>query len=160
MKRRTQSNGLANGLLQKTRKPSYKVQGLPNIRPCLGCEEERPIVARGLCDKCRKKEERKEAGLNFQAFGNKQTKETGTKLLAKLTELMGKAKLLRANRERVLQEFMPFLGFTPEAQRMLIRELTGPSVEEISPFAKSHVGSDVSADTADAGAGDDGDDEL
>jgi hypothetical protein len=39
-------------------------------------------------------------------------------------------------------------------------QLTGPSVEEISPFAKSHVGSDVAADTADAGAGDDGDDEL
>jgi len=91
-----------------------------------------------------------EAGLNIPASGNKQTKETGTKLLAKLTELMGKAKLLRANRERVLQEFMPFFGFTPEAQRMLIRELTGPSVTEMeSPSAKSDVGSNRTAETAD-----------
>jgi hypothetical protein len=127
--KQTRKTDSFDSLLQRTRKPSYKVQGLPNIRPCSGCEEERPIVARGLCDKCRKKEERKEAGLNFQAFGNKQTKEAGMKILAKLTELMGKAKLLRANKERVLQEFMPFLGFTPEAQRTLIRELTGDSAE-------------------------------
>jgi hypothetical protein len=99
------------------------------------------IVARGLCDKCRKKEERMEAGMNVQAFGNKQTKESGTKLLAKLLELMGKAKLLRANRERVLQEFMPFLGYSPETQRTLIREMTGPGVEDTeSPFAKAHGG--------------------
>jgi hypothetical protein len=96
------------------------------------------IVTRGLCDKCRKKEERMEAGLNIPAFGNKQTKENGTKILAKLLELMGKAKLLRANRERVLQEFMPFLGYSPEAQRTLIREMTGPGVEDTeSPFAKA-----------------------
>jgi hypothetical protein len=137
MKRKQQS-GLADGLLQRARKPSYKSSGLPRVRPCAACGEERTIVARGLCDKCRKKEERMEAGMNFQASGNKQTKESGTKLLAKLLELMGKAKLLRSNRERVLQEFMPFLGYSPETQRTLIREMTGPGVEDTeSPFAKA-----------------------
>jgi hypothetical protein len=151
MMRRTKKQSTESKLLQRARQPSYKVPGLPNIRPCLECEEKRPIVARGLCDKCRKKEQRKEAGLNLQALGNKQTKETGTKLLAKLTELMGKAKLLRANRERVLQEFMPFLGFTPEAQRMLIRELTGPGVEDTkSSFTRVHSGSHMSPDDCEA----------
>ena len=132
-------------LLQRARKPSYKIPGLPNIRPCLECEEERPIVARGLCDKCRKKEERKEAGMNFPASGTKQTKEAGMKILAKLLELMGKAKLLRANRERVLQEFMPFLGVSPETQRTLIREMTGPEIEETAPW-RVHPGSSMAPD--------------
>ena len=91
-----------------------------------------------------------EAGLNNPATGNKQTKETGMKILAKLLELMGKAKLLRANRERVLQEFMPFLGMTPEGQRTLIREMTGPGVEEVdSPFSKLHAGSTMPPDAED-----------
>jgi hypothetical protein len=108
------------------------------------------IVARGLCDKCRKREERQEAGMNFPATGNQQSKESGMKILAKLLELMGKAKLLRANRERVLQEFMPFLGLTPEAQRTLIREMTGPGLEESeSPFAKLHAGSNMPPDAED-----------
>ena len=136
--------------MRSTPKPSYKIPGLPRIRPCTECGEERMIVARGLCDKCRKKEERMEAGLNFPATGNKQTKETGMKILAKLLELMGKAKLLRANRERVLQEFMPFLGVSPEAQRTLIREMTGPGVEEPeSPFARVHSGSKMTPDPSD-----------
>src|ERR1017187_2018314 len=100
--KQTKENDSFDSLLQRARKPSYKAPGLPNIRPCSGCGEERPIVARGLCDRCRKKEERKEAGMNFQALGNKQTKESGIKILGNLLELMGKAKLLRANRERVL----------------------------------------------------------
>jgi len=108
------------------------------------------IVARGLCDRCRKKEERKEAGMNFQALGNKQTKESGMKIFAKLLELMGKAKLLRANRERVLQEFMPFLGISPETQRILIREMTGPGLGDMaSPFEKLHAGSSVQPDAED-----------
>jgi len=136
--------------MQRTRKPSYKAHGLPNIRPCSQCEEERPIVARGLCDKCRKKEERMEAGLNIPALGNKQTKEAGTKIFAKLLELMGKAKLLRANRERVLQEFMPFLGYSPEAQRMFIREMAGPELGDVaSPFSKVHAGSNMPPDEED-----------
>jgi len=137
-------------LLQRARKPSYKTQGLPRIRPCVACGDERTIVARGLCDKCRKTEERKEDKLNVPAFGNKQTKENGMKVLAKLLELMGKAKLLRANRERVLQEFMPFLGLSPEAQRTLVREMTGPSIEEMeSPFARGHAGSSAEPDASD-----------
>ena len=137
MKRKTQSNGLADGLLERARKPSYKVQGLPRVRPCSACGEERMIVTRGLCDKCRKKEERMEAGINAPAYGDKKSKETGMKLLAKLLELMGKAGLLRANRERVLQEFMPFLGISPDTQRTLIREMTGPGLGElVSPFGK------------------------
>ena len=139
-----------NGLLERARKPSYKVAGLPRCRPCSACGEERMIVARGLCDKCRKKEERLEAGMNFPAFGNKQTKEGGMKLLAKLLDLMSKAKLLRANRERVLQEFMPFLGVSPDTQRTLIREMTGPGVEETeSPFARVHAGSKMTPDASD-----------
>jgi hypothetical protein len=108
------------------------------------------IVARGLCDKCRQKEQRKEAGMNIPAYGNKQTKESGMKIFAQLLELMGKAKLLRANRERVLQEFLPFLGVSPETQRTLIREMTGPGVEDTeSPFAKLHAGSDVPPEAED-----------
>jgi hypothetical protein len=111
------------------------------------------IVARDLCDKCRKKEERLEAGMNFPAFGNKQTKEGGMKILAKLLDLMSKAKLLRANRQRVLQEFMPFLGVSPDTQRTLIREMTGPGVEETeSPFARVHAGSKMTPDASDGGA--------
>ena len=78
-----------------------------------------------------------EAGLNTPAYGDKKSKETGMKILAKLLELMGKAGLLRANRERVLQEFMPFLGISPDTQRTLIREMTGPGLGDMtSPFGK------------------------
>lgn len=88
--------------------------------------------------------------MNFQALGNKQTKESGMKIFAKLLELMGKAKLLRANRERVLQEFMPFLGISPETQRILIREMTGPTIEqEDSPFGGVHAGSNIPPDASD-----------
>lgn len=72
------------------------------------------------------------------------------KILAKLLELMGKAKLLRPNRERVLQEFMPFLGVSPETQRILIREMTGPGVEDTdSPFTRVHSGSNVPPEASD-----------
>jgi hypothetical protein len=142
--KRTKKNDPFDSLLQRARKPSNKVAGQPRIRPCTACGEERMIVTRGLCDRCRKKEERMEAGLNTPAYGDKKSKETGMKILAKLLELMGKAGLLRANRERVLQEFMPFLGVSPETQRTLIREMTGPSLgDTASPFGKLHAGSSV-----------------
>ena len=148
--KRTKQNDSFDGLLQQARKPSYKIPGLPRVRPCASCGEERMIVARGLCDNCRKKEERMEAGLNNPAYGDKKSKETGVKILAKLLELMGKAGLLRANRERVLQEFMPFLGISPEAQRTLIREMTGPGLGDMaSPFGKLHAGSSVQPDAED-----------
>src|ERR1017187_5519694 len=85
--------------MQRTRKPSYKTPGLPNIRPCRECGEERPIVARDMCDRCRKREERKEAGLNIPACGNKQTQAKGMKALGVLVELMNKFGLHRSNRE-------------------------------------------------------------
>jgi len=108
------------------------------------------IVARGLCDRCRQKETRNEVGMNLPALGNRQKKESGMKLLAQLLVLMGKAKLLRANRERVLQEFVPFLGFTPEAQRMLIREMTGPDLKDTdSSLTKVHSGSNLPPDAED-----------
>jgi len=108
------------------------------------------IVTHGICDKCRKKEERMEAGLNNPAYGDKKSKETGMKILAKLLELMGKAGLLRANRERVLQEFMPFLGISPKTQTTLIYEMTGPGLGDMaSPFGKLHAGSSVQPDAED-----------
>jgi hypothetical protein len=149
MKRTNKINSF-DSLLQRARKPSNKVAGQPRIRPCAACGEERMIVTRGICDKCRKKEERMEAGLNNPAYGDKKSKETGMKLLAKLLELMGKAALLRANRERVLQEFMPFLGISPETQRTLIREMTGPGLGDVaSPFGRLHGGSSVQPEAED-----------
>jgi len=128
--------------MKRTKRPSYKQPGLPRIRPCEDCGEERQIVARGLCDRCRKKEERKEAGMNYPALGHRQTQGEGLKILAKLFELMTKAKLPRANRERVLQNFGPFLGLSPESQQSLIRDMTGPDLEQTeSPFARVHLGS-------------------
>jgi len=101
------------------------------------------IVARGLCDKCRKKEERREAGLNYPALGNKQTQASGTKWLAELLKLLEKAKVLRTDRERVLQVFMPYFGFSPETQQAMLRDMTAPDAEKIesSPLAKVHPGS-------------------
>jgi hypothetical protein len=50
----------------------------------------------------------------------------------------------------VLQEFMPFLGVSPEIQTALIREMTGPGLEETaSSFIRVHSGSNVLPDASD-----------
>jgi hypothetical protein len=83
-----------------------------------------------------------EAGMSYPAAGNKHGQEKGTKLLARLTEIMYKAQLPRSNRERILQEFMPYLGFSPETQRLMIRDMTGSDDESTeAPFARVHPGS-------------------
>lgn len=128
--------------MQRTKKPTFREPGLPNIRECAGCGDKRPIVTHDLCDRCRKREAREENKLNVPALGNKQVQQKAFKYLGILTDLMNKVKAPRANRERVLQELMPYFGFSPETQIALIRDMTGaeyPPTE--SEFTRVHSGS-------------------
>jgi hypothetical protein len=108
-----------------TRKPSYKQPGLPRVRPCLNCEKEKPIAARGLCDACRKKEDREEDKLNVPACGRKEQQADSMKLLGRLIEILNRVKVARSSRQIILQHFLPYLGLTPRTQSSLIVDLMG-----------------------------------
>jgi hypothetical protein len=49
--------------------------------------------------------------------------------------------VLRANRERMLQEFLPFCGFSPDTQRLLLRDMTADNVGDLDTTYRVHAGS-------------------
>lgn len=124
----------------RTRKPSFKEPAEPRIRPCANCGDEKMIVARGLCDKCRKQGERNEAKL-VAGTGNRRKQLNGYKALAALEKLLNDMGVLRANRERMLQEFLPFCGFSPDTQRLLLRDMTAENAGDLDTTYGVHAGS-------------------
>jgi len=106
-----------------------KREKLPHVRPCVKCGQEKPIAVRGMCDACRKREERAQDALTHPAFGRKEQQESGTELLARLLRILNKAQVPRASREIVLENVVPYLGYSGETQRHLISDLLGPKSE-------------------------------
>ena len=117
---------------------------LPRVRPCMNCNEARTIVARGLCDKCRKQGERNELKL-VAGPGNRKKQLNGHKALAALEKLLNDMGVLRANRQRMLAEFLPFCGFSPDTARLLLRDMTSePDAAPQGDDFKVHPGSSMS----------------
>jgi len=96
-----------------------------------------------MCDKCRKQADRNEAKLNYPGLGNKQTQADGIKGLGELDRIMKKVKVRRRDQESIYRLFMPYTGYAPETQALMIRDMTAsedPDDDKPSLFA-SHPGS-------------------
>jgi hypothetical protein len=91
----------------------------PNVRPCAVCHEDRPIVAHGVCDRCRKRQERADNRLLYtpaSAVGP----QTGYENLAALHKIMNKCKVSGEAKRVMLKAFLPFsaLSQTEQAAHM------------------------------------------
>lgn len=110
--------------------PTPPKETLPRIRPCLSCHQDKPIIARGLCDACRQKEarqrDREAIASTHPAFGRKEEQESGTELLWRLLKILNKAKVPRPERKILLETFMPFSGYSEAAQAPMLASLLGP----------------------------------
>ena len=111
----------------RTRRISEARPDLPRTRPCLppnegGCGKVRMIVSRGLCDSCRKRQERRENSMMTASTGTQNKAEDTHKLMGKLLEVLNKFNVRRTDREQVLGLIMPYSGWSIEAQRALIRD--------------------------------------
>jgi hypothetical protein len=114
-----------------TRRKSSRRSDLPNIRPCVVCTEEKPIVAHGMCDSCRKKRERNDNKIAFTpATAVDEVK--GVKALAGLYKLMRECKVSQAARRQILERFLPFTGLPLNVQQGHLEALrnTTPAVED------------------------------
>jgi hypothetical protein len=96
-------------MVRPIRSKSHKRPDLPNVRPCEVCKEDRPIVSHGCCDRCRKKQDRRDNKIAFSPVTAVHPA-TGHKNLSILFRLMHDCKVSNAARRGMLELFLPFTG--------------------------------------------------
>jgi hypothetical protein len=101
----------------RTRRPSTRSQGLPSVRPCANCHEERPIVSDGLCDRCRKRRERAENRTKYDSTGNYVD---AMKCVWAILDQCRKLKLPRLSRLAVLEIVLPYSGCSLDLQQSIL----------------------------------------
>src|ERR1700733_6529413 len=78
----------------------------PNVRSCAVCHEDRPIVAHGVCDRCRKRLERADNRLLYTP-ASAVSSAKGSKNLATLYKLMDECRVAGDDRRAILERFLP-----------------------------------------------------
>jgi hypothetical protein len=123
-----------------TRRKSHRSTDQPHIRPCVVCGEDRPIVARGCCDRCRKKTERTENKLAFAPAANVDSA-TAHKTIGVILKSMSKCKVPTRNQKLILENFLPFTGLTLNVQQAMIESIRLIGNDDAPDPWKSHPGS-------------------
>src|SRR5580693_4601956 len=78
-----------------------------SVRPCAVCHEDRPIVAHGLCDRCRKRQERADTRLLYTP-ASAVSAAKGAKNLATLYKLLDECRVAGDDRRAILERFLPY----------------------------------------------------
>jgi hypothetical protein len=100
----------------------------PNIRPCVVCKEDRPIVAQGLCDRCRKRQERAENRLLYTP-ASAVSAAKGSKNLATLYKLMDECRVAGDDKRAILQRFLPYSALPANVQAAHLEALRHTDAE-------------------------------
>ena len=123
-----------------TRRKSHRSTDAPNVRPCVVCHEDRPIVARGCCDRCRKKTERAENKLAFSPASNVDGA-TAHKTIGVILKSMSKCKVPTRNQKLILENFLPYTGLALGVQQAMIESIRHIGDDDAPDPWKSHAGS-------------------
>jgi hypothetical protein len=135
---------------KKRIRPSKRVIEMapPNVRPCAVCREDRPIVAHGMCDRCRKRQERGNNRLLYTPASAVHIS-TGTKNLSILYTVMRNCKVTSDVQRVVLVALLPFMGLPRDAQEGHLKALKRQADEEASGSDDEwdvHAGSSLAPD--------------
>jgi hypothetical protein len=103
------------------------VEMLPPVRPCLKCGQEKRIASHGLCDRCRKTQERAEDRHALDpAFCQTERQDKGAAMLAQQLAIFKKARVLQVDRQIILARIVPYFGLSPDTVALPVRDLSGP----------------------------------
>src|ERR1700733_14186779 len=94
---------------KKRVRPSRQVieMAASNVRPCAVCHEDRPIVTHGVCDRCRKRQERADNRMLYTP-ASAVSSAKGSKNLATLYKLMDECRVAGDDRRAILERFLPY----------------------------------------------------
>lgn len=93
--------------------------GLPRERPCVVCGKTKRIEARGMCDACRKRQERNENACPDRKTGDDLT---GMEHVISILKTLRKMKVLRKDVKVVIETLMPYSGTSFNYQQAFIAQ--------------------------------------
>jgi hypothetical protein len=128
-------------MVRPIKRTSHKRPDLPNVRSCAVCNEDRPIVSHGCCDRCRKKQDRIDNKIAFTPVGTVNPA-TGHKNLSVLFRLMQECKVSNAHKRTMLEAFLPHTGLPLNVQQAELDALRSHEPEfQDDPGWSVHSGS-------------------
>lgn len=97
-------------------------------------------MARGCCDRCRKKTERAENKLAFSPASNVDGA-TAHKTIGVILKSMSKCKVPTRNQKLILENFLPYTGLALGVQQAMIESIRHIGDDDAPDAWKSHEGS-------------------
>jgi len=117
----------------------------PNVRPCAVCHEDRPIVAHGVCDRCRKRQERADSRLLYTP-ASAVSSAKGSKNLATLYKLMDECRVAGDDRRAILERFLPYSALPANVQAAHLEALRNAETARSDDGWDIHEGSSLAPD--------------
>jgi hypothetical protein len=129
---------------KKRVRPSKRVieMAAPNVRPCAVCHEDRPIVAHGVCDRCRKRQERAENRLLYEP-ASAVSPAKGSKNLATLYKLMDECRVSGDDKRGILERFLPYSALPANVQAAHLEALRNAEAAQPDDRWDVHSGSSM-----------------
>jgi hypothetical protein len=116
--------------------------GAPDLREFVVCRESRRIVSHGMCDRCRKRQERQDDRLIYTP-ASAVSPAKGTKNLATLYRLMDECKVSGTDKRVILERFLPCSALPQNVQEAHLEALSmiDPQEDREPSMTNIHAGS-------------------